>query len=80
MKLLIKQWRLKKGFTLTELAKRSGISKGFLSKLEHHTELCHLDILDNISHALEICPRSLLHCGADISCDLCSNYSTCPFR
>jgi len=50
----IKSIRLIKGFTLSQLSKRSGLSKGYLSKIENQTKLPPVSTLQRIAGALEI--------------------------
>jgi len=50
----IKSIRLVKGFTLSQLSKRSGLSKGYLSKIENQTKLPPVSTLQRIAGALDI--------------------------
>lgn len=72
MKLLIRKWRIKRGFTLTQLAKKVGRSKSYLSKIERNIEMPHLDVLEDIALVLEVCPRTLIHCNLSTDCTACT--------
>ena len=50
----IKSIRMNKGFTLSQLSKKCGISKGYLSKIEHQTKLPPISTLHRIATALNI--------------------------
>lgn len=50
----IKSNRLDKGFTLSKLAQKSGLSKGYLSKIENQTKLPPVSTLQRIARALDI--------------------------
>lgn len=50
----IKSIRLVKGFTLSKLSQKSGLSKGYLSKIENQTKLPPVSTLQRIARALDI--------------------------
>jgi len=50
----IKTIRLNKGFTLSQLSQKSGLSKGYLSKIENQTKLPPISTLQRIARALDI--------------------------
>lgn len=56
----IKKFRNERHLTLKQLSKRSGYSYGYLDKLENNTKNFTFDALEEIGHALEICPIQLI--------------------
>jgi transcriptional regulator with XRE-family HTH domain/quercetin dioxygenase-like cupin family protein len=50
----LKSRRLELGFSLRELARRTGLSAAFLSQVEHHKTNVSLDSLRRISEALDV--------------------------
>lgn len=50
----IKFIRLNKGFTLNQLSQKSGLSKGYLSKIENQTKLPPISTLQRIARALDV--------------------------
>lgn len=55
---MIKEKRKEKGLTQSKLAKRMGISKGYLSKLEKYPLTCNpnVNLIINLSKELEVHP------------------------
>ncbi|MFS0638881.1 helix-turn-helix transcriptional regulator [Mesobacillus foraminis] len=54
---LVRSYREKKGYTLTDFAKRIGVSAGYLSNLETgKTQKIHLNVLDKFQQELGIHP------------------------
>jgi XRE family transcriptional regulator, master regulator for biofilm formation len=59
--LRIKSFREKKKYTLTELAKRSGISKSYLSQIERNHQINpSLQLLSNLAKSLDCSVDELL--------------------
>jgi transcriptional regulator with XRE-family HTH domain len=73
MKLLIKLIRKKRRMTLNELSDLTGISKSYLSQIEHNYPNLTLGKLETIAAALEICPRELIKCDRKVECSNCSH-------
>jgi transcriptional regulator with XRE-family HTH domain len=55
---MVKEKRKEKGLTQSKLAKNLGITKGYLSKLETHPDLCNpnVNLLLKLSKELDIHP------------------------
>lgn len=55
---MLRRKRNEKELTLTKLAKNLGISKGYLSKLEKHPQICNpnVNLILKLSKELEITP------------------------
>jgi transcriptional regulator with XRE-family HTH domain len=71
MKLLVREYRKKRGYSLLKLSEDTGLAKAFLSQLENGKKNASLETIDKIAAALEVCPRNLIHCGRPISCEKC---------
>lgn len=57
----IRELRVKRGLSLTELAKLSGISKSYLSFIERGEQANpSIEVIDKIAHALKIDIQTLL--------------------
>lgn len=56
----LKGWRQSRGLKLKDLAARTGLSIGFLSKIENGTANPSVDNIQKICYALEITPNDLL--------------------
>jgi transcriptional regulator with XRE-family HTH domain len=56
----IKENRKKKGFTLETLARRAGVTKGYISQIENFRTVPSIHQLCNIAKALDIEPGALL--------------------
>lgn len=57
----IRELRVKRGLSLTELAKLSGISKSYLSFIERGKQANpSIEVIDKIAHALKIDIQTLL--------------------
>lgn len=69
-KLCIKQWRINRGISQAQLAKRTHMSQSYLSELEANTKYPSIPMLYRIANVLEICPQYLLGCELRI-CDNC---------
>lgn len=72
---MLKTLRTKKGYTEKLLAKKIGISQGYLSKLENHKihkNGIPMGIILKLAKELDICPLKLFiyFSGADIKCKL----------
>lgn len=50
----VRQMRLQRSMTIDELAKSAGITKGFLSKIEHGTKAPAISTLINLANALKV--------------------------
>lgn len=63
-KLRIEYYRVKKEMTQERLAELTGLSQGYISKLERQNryESPTLSVLECIAEALEVCPKMLLEC------------------
>lgn len=72
MKILIRRWSIRRRLTLTELASKAGISKGYFSKVERNKLMIRMDKLEDLAQVLEVCPKDLIHCEIDINCRFCS--------
>ena len=60
MQYKIKEVRIKKGFTQEELSKKSGVSRGIISKLESNEEVVtSTDTLKRIAMALNVSVSSI---------------------
>lgn len=60
MQYKIKEVRIKKGFTQEELSKKSGVSRGIISKLESNEEVVtSTDTLKRIARALNVSVSSI---------------------
>jgi len=59
-KLRIKEFRKVKNLTQTQLAKKVGISRNFLSEIENGKYDIRLSLLCTISEALDSSPRELI--------------------
>jgi transcriptional regulator with XRE-family HTH domain len=77
MKVSIKLWRKKRRMTLEQLSKSTGISKSYLSEIEHNSANISLAKLEIIATALEVCPLILLKCHRSINCYYCSYFKMC---
>lgn len=61
----IKNLRQKKGFSLTELAEKAGVSKSYLSTIERNLQQNpSIQFLDKVSHVLGTSVESLIQQGA----------------
>jgi len=58
-KVFLREWREFKGITQTELAKRVGVTKGEISRLEGGSRRLTVEWLQKISHALQITLETL---------------------
>lgn len=71
--LFITRYRIRSALTQTALARRSGLTQGYISKLEsiHRNEEQSptLKCLFKIGRALELCPYELFRCTGD--CKTC---------
>lgn len=66
IKILVKKIREEKNMTLEELSKKSGISKGNLSKIENQEIDPKISTLIQISKALEVELEKLYESGKNI--------------
>lgn len=67
----IRKYRELKELSLTELSKRTGLSKSYLSELESGKKVCSLKTLYRIGSTLNICPILLINCPQNCrDCDL----------
>lgn len=69
--LRIKEARIMKGMSQTELAHKAGISQSYLSSLERFDEKTKspsLTVIESLAKALEVCPHALFY----ISCNTCT--------
>jgi XRE family transcriptional regulator, master regulator for biofilm formation len=63
----IKSYREKKGMTIIELSKQSGISKSYISSIERGIQKNpSIQILDKLSAALGVALNQVLDCKPDI--------------
>lgn len=71
--LKIKEIRIMKNMTQSELAKKSGVDQSYISILEsiNRKKSPTLKTLEGIGNALDICPLKLVEC----SCKNCKNKS-----
>lgn len=55
---MVKEKRKEKGLTQSKLAKNLGISKGYLSKLEKHPNICNpnINLILKLSKELDVHP------------------------
>lgn len=60
MILLIKKYRNKKNISLRQLARYTGLSYGYLNKLELNKKNTSVDSIEIIGHVLGICPKNLI--------------------
>ena len=66
----INKIRRQKGYTLSDLAKRTGISKSYLSNIERDLKKNpSIQVIEKISSVLEVDLKTLLEFGADIEAD-----------
>lgn len=75
IKLKIKKYRELKELSLGELAKKTGLSKSYLSEIENGKKVCSLKILYKIGNTLNICPALLIDCPQN--CRQCSLMLKC---
>ncbi|MEH1791141.1 helix-turn-helix domain-containing protein [Nostoc sp.] len=66
VKILLKQVREKKGLSLNDLSRLSGVSPQYLSTLEKGKKNPSLDIVDKLCKALEVQVGELLLYEADV--------------
>ncbi|WP_246942985.1 helix-turn-helix domain-containing protein [Bacillus pinisoli] len=68
---VIKEWRLKRGMSLTELSNRSGVSKSYLSFIERGKQNNpSIEVIDKLATALKVEVHSLLNGEQRASGDL----------
>lgn len=60
----LKRLRMDKGYTLEDMAEKTGLSKGLISKIENHKVSPPISTLARIAHALDI-PLGDLFCPLD---------------
>ena len=73
MRLQVREYREEKGLTLDELAEITGITKGYLDKVENCKANWTVKTLKTIAQALEICPHKLV--GGCLEIENCENCS-----
>ena len=66
----IKELRIKKGWSQEELSKRVNLSQMTISNLERNLRSTTLSTIEEISKALDCCPRMLFYYE-------CSNFESC---
>ena len=75
IKINIIKYRKIKKLSLGELAKKTGLSKSYLSEIENGKKLCSLQTLYKIGNSLNICPILLIDCSEN--CRTCSLMIKC---
>ena len=62
----VKELRIGRGWTQAELAKKAGITRAALSRIENgQTKGIDFDTLDNLANALEVHPAALIERKVD---------------
>jgi XRE family transcriptional regulator, master regulator for biofilm formation len=62
----IKKMRLRKGLSITKLAKKAGISKGYLSSIESHKTNPSAHMIQKLAKALEVPVEQLLNIQVEL--------------
>jgi XRE family transcriptional regulator, master regulator for biofilm formation len=62
----IKRLRLRKGLSITKLAKKAGISKGYLSSIESHNTNPSAHMIQKLAKALEVPVEQLLNIQVEL--------------
>lgn len=62
MKLKIKELRLRKGWTQTELARQSGVDRTLISRIEKHNQNIGIEVLCKLKKALNCSFDELIEC------------------
>jgi XRE family transcriptional regulator, master regulator for biofilm formation len=62
----IKKLRLRKGLSITKLAKKAGISKGYLSSIESHKTNPSAHMIQKLAKALEVPVEQLLNIQVEL--------------
>ncbi|WP_370568774.1 helix-turn-helix domain-containing protein [Fictibacillus sp. 7GRE50] len=62
----IRKIRLRKGLSLTKLAKKANISKGYLSSIESHKNNPSAHMIQKLAKALEVPVEQLLNIQVDL--------------
>lgn len=75
IKLNVRKYRELKELSLVELAKKTGLSKSYLSEIESGKKICSLKTLYKIGKTLNICPILLIECPQN--CRQCSLMIKC---